>query len=88
MDKGRALQAIVEEAGARQVIFAGDDLGDLAAFRAVRDLEKAGLAGLLVCSSSDEEDALTELADVVVDGPRGFASWLTELAERLGADAP
>jgi len=87
-DKGRALQAIVEEAGARQVIFAGDDLGDLAAFRAVRDLEKTGLAGLLVCSSSDEEDALTELSDVVVDGPRGFASWLTELAERLGADTP
>jgi len=84
VDKGRALQAIVAEIGARQVIFAGDDLGDLAAFRAVRDLEKTGLAGLLVCSSSDEEDALTELSDVVVDGPQGFAGWLTELAEQLG----
>ena len=88
VDKGQALQAIVAETGARQVIFAGDDLGDLAAFHAVRDLENAGLAGLLVCSSSDEEDTLTELSDVVVDGPRGLASWLTELAERLGADAP
>jgi trehalose 6-phosphate phosphatase len=47
-------------------------------------LEKTGLAGLLVCSSSDEEDALTELSDVVVDGPQGFAGWLTELAEQLG----
>jgi trehalose 6-phosphate phosphatase len=84
VDKGRALQAIVGETGARQVIFAGDDLGDLAAFRAVRDLQKTGLAGLLVCSSSDEENALTELSDVVVDGPQGFAGWLTELAERLG----
>jgi trehalose 6-phosphate phosphatase len=84
VDKGRALQAIVGETGACQVIFAGDDLGDLAAFRAVRDLEKTGLAGLLVCSSSDEEDALMELSDVVVDGPQGFAGWLTELAERLG----
>jgi trehalose 6-phosphate phosphatase len=88
VDKGRALQAIVAETGARQVIFAGDDLGDLAAFHAVRDLEKAGLAGLLVCSSSDEEDALTELSDVIVDGPPGLATWLTELAERLGANTP
>ena len=68
------------------MIFAGDDLGDLAAFHAVRDLEKTGLTGLLVCSSSDEEDALTKLSDVVVDGPRGLAGWLTDLAARLGAD--
>jgi trehalose 6-phosphate phosphatase len=88
IDKGRALRAVIEETGAHNVIFAGDDLGDLAAFRAVRGLETAGIAGLLVCSTSDEEDALTKLSDVVVDGPRGFAIWLTELAERLGgADA-
>jgi trehalose 6-phosphate phosphatase len=86
VNKGSALRAIIGETGARQVIFAGDDLGDLAAFHAVRDLEKTGLAGLLVCSSSDEEDALTKLSDVVVDGPRGLAGWLTELAARLGAD--
>ena len=34
--------------------------------------------------NAQEEDALTELSDVVVDCPQGFASWLTELAERLG----
>ena len=28
MDKGVALRSIVDETGARQVIFAGDDLGD------------------------------------------------------------
>jgi trehalose 6-phosphate phosphatase len=83
MDKGAALRSIVDETGARQVIFAGDDLGDLAAFRAVRELAAAGVAGLLVCSSSTEEDALTELSDVIVDGPSGLATWLNELAERL-----
>jgi trehalose-phosphatase len=31
MDKGVALRSIVDETGARQVIFAGDDLGDLPA---------------------------------------------------------
>ena len=64
MDKGVALRSIVDETGARQVIFAGDDLGDLSAFRAVRELASAGVAGLLVCSASTEEDALTELCDV------------------------
>jgi trehalose 6-phosphate phosphatase len=83
IDKGVALRSIVDETGARQVIFAGDDLGDLSAFRAVRDLSSEGVAGLLVCSASTEEDALTELSDVVVDGPLGLAAWLTDLADRL-----
>ena len=83
VDKGVALRSIVDETGARQVIFAGDDLGDLPAFRAVRELSSAGVAGFLVCSASTEEDALTELSDAVVDGPPGFAAWLTDLAERL-----
>jgi trehalose 6-phosphate phosphatase len=86
MDKGAALRGIVEKTGARQVIFAGDDLGDLPAFQAVRDLATAGVAGLLVCSASTEEDALTELSDVIVDGPSGLAAWLNELAERLDPD--
>ena len=83
MDKGVALRSIVDETGARQVIFAGDDLGDLSAFRAVRDLSLAGVAGFLVCSASTEEDALTELSDVIVDGPTGLATWLNELANQI-----
>jgi trehalose 6-phosphate phosphatase len=86
VDKGATLRALVAETGARQVIFAGDDLGDLPAFQAVRDLATAGVVGLLVCSASAEEDALAELSDVIVDGPRGLAAWLNELAERLDVD--
>jgi len=70
VDKGATLRAVVAETGARQVIFAGDDLGDLPAFQAVRDLAAAGVVGLLVCSASTEEDALADLSDVIVDGPR------------------
>jgi trehalose 6-phosphate phosphatase len=81
--RGATLRAVVAETGARQVIFAGDDLGDLPAFRAVRELAATGVVGLLVCSASTEEDALAELSDVIVDGPNGLAAWLTELAERL-----
>jgi trehalose 6-phosphate phosphatase len=86
VDKGATLRALVAETGARQVIFAGDDLGDLPAFQAVRDLATAGVVGLLVCSASAEEDALAELSDVIVDGPKGLAAWLNELAERLDVD--
>ena len=83
VDKGVALRSIVAETGARHVIFAGDDLGDLPAYRMVAQLRDEGLDGLLVCSASHEEDALSALADVVVCGPPGVAEWLTELADRL-----
>jgi trehalose 6-phosphate phosphatase len=83
MDKGTALRSIVAETGARQVIFAGDDLGDLPAFQAVLQLRDQGILGLLGCSASAEEDALAEISDLIVDGPAGVAAWLTALAEAI-----
>ena len=85
IDKGDALRAIVAETGVRTIIFAGDDLGDLPAFRAVERFRDEGIPGLLVCSASHEEDALAELADLVVDGPSGVAEWLDRLADSLAA---
>ena len=70
---------------ARQVVFIGDDLGDLPAFRLVEQLRREGMGGLLVCSASHEEDALSRIADVVVQGPSGVATWLEELADALEA---
>jgi trehalose 6-phosphate phosphatase len=67
------------------VVFAGDDLGDLPAFRAVEQLRTEGVAGLLVCSASHEEDALTQASDLILDGPGGVAQWLTRLADSLEA---
>ena len=66
-----------------QFLIPPGDLGDLAAFRAVRDLAAAGVTGLLVCSASNEEEALAELSDVIVDGPAGLAAWLNALAAQL-----
>lgn len=83
IDKGDALRDIVAESGARTVIFAGDDLGDLPAFRAVQELREQGFDGLLVCSASHEEDALTDMSDVVLDGSAGVAQWLNLLADEL-----
>jgi trehalose 6-phosphate phosphatase len=83
VDKGVALRGLVDELGARTVVFAGDDLGDLAAFDAVDALRAQGTPGLLVCSGSAEEVALAERADLVVDGPEGVVDLLLALAARL-----
>ena len=66
------------------VLFAGDDLGDLEAFEAVRALRDGGLPALLVCSGSEEQEALAELADVVVDGPGGVLDLLDGFAAQAG----
>jgi trehalose 6-phosphate phosphatase len=83
VDKGGALRGLVEELGVRTVVFAGDDLGDLAAFDAVDELRAQGLHGLLICSGSIEENALAERADVLVEGPDGVVALLRALAQML-----
>ncbi|MER5433172.1 trehalose-phosphatase [Streptomyces sp. NPDC002588] len=84
MDKGAALLEHVRETGARSVLYAGDDLGDLPAFAAVGKLRSDGVPGLLVCSGSAEVGELAERADLVVDGPAGVVGLLRELAGQLG----
>ncbi|MER7004308.1 trehalose-phosphatase [Dactylosporangium sp. NPDC000555] len=83
VDKGQALRAIVERHGARAVAYFGDDLGDLAAFDAVERLRETGVAGLKVCSGSDEVPRLAARADLIVDGPPGVLEFVEGLNERL-----
>jgi trehalose 6-phosphate phosphatase len=79
MDKGQVVRRVAEQSGARAFLFAGDDRGDVEAFEAVAELREQGLATLLVCSLSQEESALVERADVVVDGPAGVLDLLRAL---------
>jgi trehalose 6-phosphate phosphatase len=81
MDKGKAVEKIADEVGARGFLFAGDDLGDVEAFEAVGKLATEGLATLLVCSASSEQSALVPLSDVVVHGPEGVLDLLRQLAD-------
>ncbi|MDP9848473.1 trehalose-phosphatase [Streptosporangium lutulentum] len=79
MDKGVALSAFLRERQARSVLFAGDDLGDLAAFAAVR---ASGLPGVTVFSGSSE---IVVEADIVVNGPDGVMGLLRSIADSIGA---
>jgi trehalose 6-phosphate phosphatase len=83
MDKGMALRRLAAERKAGSVLFAGDDLGDVAAYDAVEALRSEGLAGLKVLSGSTEVTALADRADLTVDGPAGIVALLSWLAGSL-----
>jgi trehalose 6-phosphate phosphatase len=83
VDKGTALTALAGERNSAAVLFAGDDLGDLPAFEAVRALRASGREGVTVASASGEVTGLAEEADLVVDGPDGVSALLTALADAL-----
>jgi trehalose 6-phosphate phosphatase len=85
MHKGTSVKRLAEELRARAFAFVGDDLGDVEAFKAVDELRAQGLPGLLVCSGSAEETALSAMADVVVDGPDGVLALLRELTADIRA---
>ncbi len=82
--KGQAVRTLHEELEAAAMLYAGDDLGDVEAFEALAALrDERGLAALLVCSGSEEQQALVERADLVVPGPDG----VMDVLKRLAADA-
>ena len=80
-DKGRAVLKLADPLPSA-VLVAGDDVGDLDAFAAVRELRRRGVAGLAVCADSAEAPpALREEADLVVEGPTGIVGLLRSLAD-------
>jgi trehalose 6-phosphate phosphatase len=79
-DKGTAVRQVLASSGASALVVAGDDVGDLAAFRAAEELAAEGGSALRVAVRSAEAPAeLLATADLVVDGPEGMrdllASW-------------
>ena len=79
-DKGTTVALLLEQHQVVLPVYAGDDLGDLAAFRAVRS------AGGITIAVEHGEETPAELrhgADIVLDGTDGVASWLHELDAAL-----
>jgi trehalose 6-phosphate phosphatase len=85
IDKGVALRRLLESTGARSILYAGDDLGDLAAFRAVEEHRKAGLRAVLLATRSSNATELIQAADIVVDDPTGVVTVLTALSDAIAA---
>ncbi|MGH3375706.1 MAG: trehalose-phosphatase [Actinoallomurus sp.] len=83
MDKGDALRALTAELGTGAVLYAGDDLGDLAAYDELEALRARGVPGVKVYSASDEVTTMAERADLIVDGPAGVLRLVESLTSEL-----
>ena len=78
VDKGTALRDLT--IGLAAACFMGDDVGDLAAFRALDALGQEGMATLRIGVRSEEAPLeLLDAADLVVDGPEGVRDVLAQL---------
>jgi trehalose 6-phosphate phosphatase len=80
--KGIAVRRLVEEAGAANALFGGDDRTDLDAFDALRELRDEGRLDHAVCvgvASAEAPPEIEHRADLVVDGPDAFLGLLRSL---------
>lgn len=84
VNKGSALVTLLASRSLTAVAYAGDDVGDIPALRAVRD---AGGYALVVDHGRETDPLLLELADQVYPGTDGFAAWLAGLATMLGTES-
>ncbi|GAA0596866.1 trehalose-phosphatase [Kribbella sandramycini] len=85
VDKGIALRRLLESTGAQSILYAGDDLGDLAAFRAIEEHRKTGMNAVLLATRSSGAADLIAAADIVVDDPTGVVTVLTALSDAIAA---
>ncbi len=80
MDKGLAVEEECRAAALGSALFAGDDVGDLAAFDALDRLADGGVATTKIGVRSPEApQALLERADVLLDGPAAVVEYLRAL---------
>jgi trehalose 6-phosphate phosphatase len=83
-DKGSAVRAVAAESGLGTVAYVGDDLGDLSAFAAVREL--GGIA-VAVDHGAETPQEVRDGAEVILDGPDAVADLLAQLRDRLAGSA-
>lgn len=81
--KGEAIAGLVRDFGLRVAFYAGDDVADLEAFEAMRDLDDLTSICVAVASTEAPPD-LTERADLVLDGPEDYLALLREIEARSG----
>ncbi len=80
VDKGSAVAALLASLGTGAIAYAGDDVGDLPALRAVK---AAGGYALVVDHGAETDPRLLALADQSYPGTEAFAAWLAGLAAAI-----
>src|SRR5215211_2844212 len=89
VNKGTALRELAQDLGLRGIVFFGDDVTDVDAFHALRELRETGEAATLrvgVLGPETSPAVLAEL-DVSVNGVAACAATLLALAARLAEEA-
>lgn len=82
IDKGSAIERLIDQHGADRALYGGDDITDLDAFRALRRMRSDGRLEHAACvgvASDEEPPGLREHSDVVVAGTAGFLDLLNSL---------
>lgn len=82
IDKGAAISALLEGSEVDAAIYVGDDATDLDAFRGLSRLVEEGKLARAVrvgVKSDEGPSAISEQADIVVDGPAGVRELLAAL---------
>jgi trehalose 6-phosphate phosphatase len=82
IDKGLGVRTLLGDQHYASVLYAGDDVTDLDAFRALRELQAEGQIATTVCVGVHSEDgpqAIEDEADVIVAGTEGVRGVLSAL---------
>ena len=82
--KGDVVESLAERRELEAVLYAGDDVGDLDAFTALRRLRSTGRWACSVAAGGPEvSPAVLDAADLIVDGPGGVVDLLRSIADAL-----
>src|SRR5215210_5411170 len=89
VNKGTAIRELAQDLGLRGIVFFGDDVTAVDAFRALRELRETGEAATLRVGVLGPETSPAVLAeiDVSVNGVAACAATLLALAARLAEEA-
>lgn len=84
VNKGTAIRDFALELGLAGVVYLGDDVTDVDAFRMLKELASPAIATLSVgIVSAETLEVVVESADVLVDGVDGCLALLAGVADRL-----